>query len=381
MNHASWPIWVATIAKLEDDPGVIGATLDAIDVDGIEDGTLGHLLRAKHRELGLQLEMLRSRGTSQFLPLSEELYGSVDSGLLLQAETILEQVAVPADDSDERVDATRFAELAENELAYYRAIEPDIGVHIEIRPDVSGVMVSGSVLLVSSATSVHTGRVNALLQHEVGTHLVTHINGSFQPIRMMATGLAGYEETQEGLAVFAEFLVGGLSTFRLRQLAARVVAVDRMMARERPLRPWSGTPAPRRAVYGIFAAPVEIHLEAGPEHKHTGVRAGRDAVGEWVLLAKPRRFVKREQGRNFRTEVVAGMNGGGYERRRRVTGERVGLTLLGADVFGSETRSIHSLSIPILAKPNRQNPDRGTLRQFETANARQLPKARRRMTR
>ena len=222
-----------TYRELEDDPEVIGATLDAIDVDRVEDVALGHLLRAKHRELGLQLEMLRSRQTSRFLPLSEELYGSVDAGLLLQDEAILAQVAVPADGSDERVDATRFAELAENELAYYRAIEPDIGVHIEIRPDVSGVMVSGSVLLVSSATSVHTSRVNALLQHEVGTHLVTHINGGFQPIRMMATGLAGYEETQEGLAVFAEFLVGGLSAFRLRQLAARVLAVDRMMAGDR----------------------------------------------------------------------------------------------------------------------------------------------------
>ncbi len=40
----------------------------------------------------------------------------------------------------------------------------------------------------------------------------------------MAIGLAGYEETQEGLAVLAEFLVGGLSPHRLRQLAVRVVA-------------------------------------------------------------------------------------------------------------------------------------------------------------
>jgi uncharacterized protein (TIGR02421 family) len=77
---------------------------------------------------------------------------------------------------------------------------------------------------------VPTCRVHALLQHEVGIHLVTHVNGSYQPIRLMAAGLAGYEKTQEGLAVLAEFLVGGLSPFRLRQLAARVVAVDRMVA-------------------------------------------------------------------------------------------------------------------------------------------------------
>jgi uncharacterized protein (TIGR02421 family) len=41
--------------------------------------------------------------------------------------------------------------------------------------------------------------------------------------------LAGYEELQEGLAVLSEYLVGGLSRPRLRLLAARVLAVKRLM--------------------------------------------------------------------------------------------------------------------------------------------------------
>ena len=219
-----------TYRELEDDPDVIGARLKAIDVDSIEDATLGHLLRAKHRELELQLEMLRTRNTSAFLPLSIELYGTVSPSLLERAENILDQVGVPVGDGGDHVDAARFAGFAEVELAHYRSIEPDLGIHIEVRPDVTGVMVSGPDLFIGSATNVRAGRVHALLQHEVGTHLVTYVNGTCQPIRMMATGLAGYEETQEGLAVFAEFLVGGLSPFRLRQLAARVVAVHQMVA-------------------------------------------------------------------------------------------------------------------------------------------------------
>ena len=63
--------------------------------------------------------------------------------------------------------------------------------------------------------------------------MLTHVNGTFQPLQLMATGLAGYEETQEGLAVLAEFLVGGLSAYRLRQIAARVVAVNAMTNGER----------------------------------------------------------------------------------------------------------------------------------------------------
>ena len=72
-----------------------------------------------------------------------------------------------------------------------------------------------------------------MLQHEVGTHLVTCYNGLLQPIRLLKVGLAGYEAFQEGLAVLSEYLVGGLSAGRMRTLAARVVAADRLI-REAP---------------------------------------------------------------------------------------------------------------------------------------------------
>ena len=219
-----------TYRGLEDEPDVIRAVLDEIAIGDVENPTLGHLLRAKCREVGLQLDMLGARGTDEFLPLSIELYGPVAPALLARAEGILDRVEVPARGRDDRIDAVRFAELADAELAHYRAIEPDLGVHVEIRPDASGIMVSGRDLIVGSAASVPVSRTDALLHHEIGTHLVTYLNGTYQPIRVMASGLAGYEETQEGLAVLAEFLVGGLSPDRLRQLAGRVVAVHELVS-------------------------------------------------------------------------------------------------------------------------------------------------------
>jgi uncharacterized protein (TIGR02421 family) len=102
-------------------------------------------------------------------------------------------------------------------------------MHAEIRSDVNGVMVSGDVLLIGPETKVQQARAQALLHHEVGTHLVTQTNGSHQPIKVMGVGLAGYDETQEGLAVLAEIACGGLTAFRLRQLASRVVTVHRMI--------------------------------------------------------------------------------------------------------------------------------------------------------
>jgi uncharacterized protein (TIGR02421 family) len=82
--------------------------------------------------------------------------------------------------------------------------------------------------LVGSATMMPAARLDALLSHEVSTHLLTYVNGSAQGLSIFRSGLAKYEGIQEGLGVFAEWAVGGLSVTRMRLLAARVVAVDAM---------------------------------------------------------------------------------------------------------------------------------------------------------
>ncbi len=87
------------------------------------------------------------------------------------------------------------------------------------------MIVSRGKLLINSDLSLPPSRVAALLAHEVGTHLLTYYNGRMQPFQQLYSGLAGYEELQEGLAVLSEYLVGGLTRGRVRQLAARVVAV------------------------------------------------------------------------------------------------------------------------------------------------------------
>lgn len=218
-----------TYRELSVEPDVADAALERVDVGAVEDTTLGHLLRAKHREMQLQVDMLRNRGTDDFRQLSVEVYGAVDSRLLETAEDILLHVEVPEEHDRPRLDAEAFLELAEQEIEAYREIDPDVGMHAEIRSDVSGVLCQGTSLIISDDARVFRHRAEALIQHEVGTHLVTQVNGAGQPVTTMGTGLAGYDETQEGLAVLAEVAVGGLTPFRLRQLAARVVTVHTML--------------------------------------------------------------------------------------------------------------------------------------------------------
>jgi uncharacterized protein (TIGR02421 family) len=214
---------------LDDDPDVISARLAEIDLDAVEDEQLLPLFTAKKRELELQLRMLLCRGTGEFLTLSTQLYGTVGPALHGEAEALLAVVDPEAPDRPPALTAGEFAARAEAELAHYREHHNDLDVHVEVRADSSGVMVSNGDLLIAPTVVVAHDRVDSLLQHEIGTHVVTYVNGSHQPLRLLGAGLADYEETQEGLAVFAEFLAGGLTPGRLRQLAARVIAVHEMI--------------------------------------------------------------------------------------------------------------------------------------------------------
>ncbi|MGW9552174.1 tyrosine/phenylalanine carboxypeptidase domain-containing protein [Citricoccus zhacaiensis] len=208
---------------LEDDPEVLKRVLQDIPIHLVDDTVLGN----KHKEMSLQLDMLAARDTEDFMPLSIELYGAILPDLRRSAELILETVTATESTSAGSLGAKDLLDLAREEMDHYRKQDPDIEMHAEIRDDVSGVMVSGNSLLLGPESKVRKARAHALLQHEVGTHLVTHFNGSAQPIKILGTGLARYDETQEGLAVLAEVACGGLTAFRLRQLASRVLTVHR----------------------------------------------------------------------------------------------------------------------------------------------------------
>jgi uncharacterized protein (TIGR02421 family) len=69
-------------------------------------------------------------------------------------------------------------------------------------------------------------QLNVLAHHEIGVHLVTTFNAQEQPLNIFSNGFPNNVETQEGLAVMAEYLSGNLTLERLKELAYRVLAVD-----------------------------------------------------------------------------------------------------------------------------------------------------------
>lgn len=214
---------------IEDFPAVIGARLAAVDIASVADPTLARVFEAKRNELALQLKMLSVRGRSEFLDLSRELYGPVTPDLERHAEDILLEIPKWPGARGRCLNAKAIARKASAEIEQYRGGYADLSVAVEIREDTSGVMVANGALLIATTACVASSRLAGLLAHEVGTHILTYVNGSLQHLKLMASGLAGYEETQEGLALIAEAAVGSLTAGRLRQIAARVIAVRRLL--------------------------------------------------------------------------------------------------------------------------------------------------------
>jgi uncharacterized protein (TIGR02421 family) len=196
----------------------------------VEDPALQRLFQQKQEELELKLTMLRDRDTPQFLYESLQLFGGVKDDFFTLAKDLLKQLSGKGRrEVGKPLNAAAFAKRCDEEFAHYRQMCPGFKAKTQVGDDVNGLIVSRGKLLINSDLSLPPSRVKALLAHEVGTHLVTYYNGREQPFQQLYSGLAGYEELQEGLAVLSEYLVDGLSRSRMRQLAARVVAVRHMI--------------------------------------------------------------------------------------------------------------------------------------------------------
>jgi uncharacterized protein (TIGR02421 family) len=211
---------------LKTDPALQKRRLWKIPIEDLEDPAIARVFREKRNELDIQLTMMSNFETPAYLYGGIQLYGDIDDDLYALARKILE--TLPPRSRDDagggHLGAVEFADMAREELAFYRQQYPKLKSHVEVRDDIIGLMVSRGNLLVGTDARIPTMRAEALLNHEVGTHIVTYFNGRAQPFQQLYLGLADYDELQEGLAVLAEFLVDGLSRPRLRLLAARVIA-------------------------------------------------------------------------------------------------------------------------------------------------------------
>jgi uncharacterized protein (TIGR02421 family) len=194
----------------------------------IENPVFKALLAEKQRELDRQLELVDVRGTEGFMQVSIDLFGAATPELYADATHILGAVRLDKETGagGQCVGPAYVIKAAKLHFKHYRSKCHDFVAEVKRSKDITaGLMVSNNTLLVSEQARIPRERLDALLHHEVGTHILTWYNGGRQPLQQLQWGLAHYDELQEGLGVLAEYLAGNLSPQRLRTLAARVIAV------------------------------------------------------------------------------------------------------------------------------------------------------------
>jgi len=213
------------------DPELIKRKIYNLPIEDISDPTMAFLFRDKRKEIDRMLDMMMEREKPDFMLTSLQLFGPIDDRLLETAKALLISIDTPeVPPKRKMIKAPQFARMAERELLWLQQQDPSISTVVRVRDDIDGIMVSRGTLNISKNFQVSEHRAFSLLQHEIGTHVVTYYNGKAQPLKLFYIGVPGYEELQEGLAVFSEYLTGGLTPNRLRTIAARVIAVQQMIS-------------------------------------------------------------------------------------------------------------------------------------------------------
>jgi uncharacterized protein (TIGR02421 family) len=186
----------------------------------------------------LTARMLAARGTEAFLDHGRALYGTPHTPLRYDpatpyelAERVrevlagLDQVglspAVARDHSAQEV-----AEIISTGVTRHFGSEdaPKVEVVDELS---ANALATASRIKVRSGARFTARDAAQLLNHEAFIHVLTAVNGRRQPdLPILAIGHPGTTRTQEGLAVFAEFVSGTLELDRFRRLADRVLGVQ-----------------------------------------------------------------------------------------------------------------------------------------------------------
>ncbi|MFS4491792.1 flavohemoglobin expression-modulating QEGLA motif protein [Maribacter sp. 2308TA10-17] len=123
---------------------------------------------------------------------------------------------------------------AEEAKAYFEdfAEQYDFPLNIKFSTHIAAeAMVSNASqsLLIKRNVKFSKNQLLTLANHEIGVHLVTTYNGQQQPLKIFSNGFPKNVETQEGLAVFSEYMSGALTLKRLKELAYRVLASDSLI--------------------------------------------------------------------------------------------------------------------------------------------------------
>lgn len=174
-----------------------------------DDSALGQLLEKKRKELLVRIELLRARGdTERFTKAATMLFGKPSGTLLRSAQAMLNNRKACELPPSELLllSAERAKDRFEKALAKYSLHEWQVQVRQKLVADCT---VGGGNVYLREAAKFAPIHIEALIAHEIETHVLTAENGDHQPYAIFRRGTAGYLDTQEGLAVYNQNRVYG----------------------------------------------------------------------------------------------------------------------------------------------------------------------------
>ena len=193
-------------------------------VQGLSD-LLRSVIEPMLTALELKIELSDAIGTPRLKDISLALYGGLESDTIKSAHRILKSPD-PSRRPDSLVDASVVESQLREALTSYGL--DDWSVSLDDR-EITAVVHSERMIRIPRHKRFAPDHAHRLIAHEVGVHVLRAENGRVQPFSLLGVGLAGYYETEEGIAVYTEVSLGTISEFTLRQYALRVIAVENVL--------------------------------------------------------------------------------------------------------------------------------------------------------
>ncbi len=215
--------------QLNINPYKFKEALYRLPIDDIVDITLLKLYRASVDALAVKVEMLSSMDTNNFIYNSLKYYGEPSENDKKNAHFILhlydDETQRNHKKDNEFVPLDKVVDSFKQAGLYYGL---DIKVELSNKI-VAHALVNNLKVVINKNMKISEQELNALINHELGVHVITMCNALEQPLNILKIGLPFNTLTQEGLAILSEYLSGSLSIKRLKILSLRVVAVDWML--------------------------------------------------------------------------------------------------------------------------------------------------------
>lgn len=214
-------------APIQINPFELKQQLSSLKTQEISDISIRQLYESVINSYFDKIDLLSTLGTRKFLYNSLRYFGRPSKRDLTNAQYILHLPSIPTE--PRRVPFLSMDEV----IGKFKNALDEYGIDCKIELSnrvISQVMVLNSkkTILIRPDAQFTKKEADALIEHEIGIHMVTTQNSSDEKLKIFNLGLPVNTMTQEGLAILSEYLSGNITLKRLKKIALRVVITDMM---------------------------------------------------------------------------------------------------------------------------------------------------------